>query len=189
MHPQARHSTGPFSSCPIPSHYLIATFGGMKAYQIRTYFPTHTQSVFTALDQQNNILLQCSILELPWRDNERKVSCFPEGIYRVVERRTDKFKRHYHILDVPERSFILQHPGNFTHQIEGCQLPGERFQHLNRDAVPDIINTRATLDKMLRLLGKEYTLYITSFSAPSFPHKVSPSKFWQDHYAKLIIPV
>lgn len=157
----------------------------MKAYQIRTYYPTHTQSVFTAVDDNHNILFQCCILELPWKDNERKISCIPEGIYPVVERRTDKFKRHYHIHNVPDRSFILQHPGNFTAQIEGCQLPGERFQHLNKDVIPDIIQTRSTLDRMLRALGKEYTLYITSFSQPAFPHQVSPSKFWAGQFVSL----
>lgn len=131
-----------------------------NAYLIRRYFPTHTIGVLVAVDEDQNVLLSCSVLELPWVNNEHQKSCIPEGIYRVIERRTAKFGRHYWIQDVPDRTFILQHPGNYTRQILGCQLPGQAFKKLDSDDVPDVINTRVTLDKMLALLGKEYRLTI-----------------------------
>lgn len=156
------------------------------AYLIRTYFATHTLGVFTAVDENHNTIMECSVLELPWKDNTFQISCIPEGKYRVIERRTDKFKRHYHIQDVPNRTYILQHPGNFTRQIEGCQLPGDRFASLNNDKIPDILNTRSTLDKMLKLLGKEYTLFIGSFEAPVHEHKVNPAQYWIDSFKPVI---
>jgi len=151
-----------------------------RAYLIRTYFPTHTLGVFVAVDENNNTLFECQMLELPWKDNNFQVSCIPEGKYLVRERRTDKFKRHYHILDVPNRTFILQHTGNFTRQILGCQLPGSKFVSLNNDEIPDVRDSRIKLNEMLKALGKEYTLFIGSFEPPAFPHQVSPSLYWHN---------
>ena len=132
------------------------------AYIIRKYFKTHTLGVFVAVDENQNVLMSCSILELPWLNNERRRSCIPEGVYQVKERKTARFGRHYWIQDVPERQWILQHAGNYTRQILGCQLPGQAFKKLDSDEIPDIANTRVTLDKMLALLGKEYRLTIFS---------------------------
>lgn len=134
------------------------------AYLIRRYFPTHTMGHLLATNQAGNILFSCCTLELPWLDNATGKSCIPEGIYPVRSRETPKFRQHYHVQEVPGREWILFHPGNYTYQLQGCILPGERFAMLDADAVPDILGTKATLNKMLSLLGKEFTLNV--FSAP-----------------------
>ena len=152
----------------------------IKAYLIREYFATHTLGIFTAIDGAGNCIFQCQVLELPWNDNQRQISCIPEGEYPVKERRTDKFGRHYHIQDVPNRDAILQHGGNYTFQIRGCQLPGAKFMYLNTDAIPDIQSSRKTLDNMLKVLGKEYVLKIGSFDPPTHPHNIHPGQFWLD---------
>lgn len=63
-------------------------------------------------------------LELPWKDNKKRVSCIPEGDYTVVLRdknQSGKFKYdHLHILDVPNRSYILFHVANYPNDILGC---------------------------------------------------------------------
>jgi hypothetical protein len=146
-----------------------------KAFLIRTYYEKCTVGVFVAVGEDGNILMECSMLELPWLDNRQRESCIPEGIFKVIQRRTDKFKRHFHILDVPGRSYILQHTGNYTRQILGCQLPGDKLLHLNQDGITDIQNSRKTLDRMLALLGKEYELHVGSFGPPLHPHTISPS--------------
>jgi hypothetical protein len=69
---------------------------------------------------------ECETLELPWKDNERRVSCIPEGRYRICERYSDRFDNHLHINDVPARNLILIHPGNMHTDILGCILPGEK---------------------------------------------------------------
>jgi len=147
----------------------------MKAYLIRTYLEHCTIGVFVAQSPGGNVLMECSMLELPWRDNTRKISCIPEGKYRVRIRRTDKFGQHYHILDVPGRDSILQHGGNYTTDILGCQLPGDTLIDINKDGIPDIRNSKATLKKMISLMGAEYTLYIGSFDPPKHPHTISPT--------------
>lgn len=142
------------------------------AYQIREYFPDHTRSIFTGVDPNGNVLISCVILELPWLDNAPQISCIPEMLYTVKRRNSSKFKDHYHILDVPDRGGILQHPGNFTKDIRGCQIPGTQFTHLDKDGIPDIINTRATLNKMMRVMGEEYLLHIGSFNRPKHQHSI-----------------
>jgi hypothetical protein len=158
----------------------------MKAYLIRTYLPDCTIGVFVAQTPGGNVLMECSMLELPWRDNQRKISCIPEGVYRVRIRRTDKFGQHYHILDVPNRDSILQHSGNFTTDILGCQLPGSTIIDLNKDLTPDIRDSKVTLKKMISLLGAEYTLIVGSFEPPKHDHQVNPSQYWADKHAAFV---
>jgi len=74
------------------------------------------------------------VMEPPWRDNRRCISCIPPGVYRVVPYRSPRFRDCLHVLDVPGRSHILIHRGNVggdrakglhTHTL-GCLLPGIR---------------------------------------------------------------
>lgn len=63
-------------------------------------------------------------LELPWKDNERNVSCILCGEYAVVPHDGPKFKDCWRLLEVPERSGILIHIGNTPNDTQGCILPG-----------------------------------------------------------------
>mgnify|MGYP003659039946 CR=1 FL=1 len=67
-------------------------------------------------------------LELAWRDNEKSVSCIPEGIYncRVRLARESASRDYVHLLvqDVPNRSYILFHRGNYPSDSKGCILTG-----------------------------------------------------------------
>jgi hypothetical protein len=40
-------------------------------------------------------------IELPWLDNNKRISCIPIGKYRVVRRYTAKHGNHFHVLNVP----------------------------------------------------------------------------------------
>jgi hypothetical protein len=66
-------------------------------------------------------------LELPWKDNQPRISCIPTGTYEVVFRDDPgsayKYK-HLHVKNVPGRSWILFHVGNFLKDTKGCILPG-----------------------------------------------------------------
>ncbi len=59
-------------------------------------------------------------------------------------------------MNVPGRQGILFHPGNYTRQILGCILPGEKHLFLDGDATPDIANTVATLKKLTDLMKEPY---------------------------------
>ncbi len=151
----------------------------MKVTLLRDYYADHTRGSLLVQDDLGNLVFTCQALELPWRDNAFQVSCIPEGEYDVERRTSAKFKQHFHVKGVPKRTFILLHPGNFTTDILGCILPGKRLTHLNADAVPDIEQTRITLNRLLALLGQSFRLSIRSFTPPPFPHSVAPDEYWK----------
>lgn len=79
-------------------------------------------------------------LELPWRGNQRSVSCIPEGVYPmalrrsgVVERTTGgKYRHGWEVQGVPGRDYIMLHPANVIDDLEGCIAPG-----LSTGVLPD----------------------------------------------------
>ena len=94
----------------------------------------------------------CFTLELPWKNNQNDVSCIPKGIYKVSKRNSSKYGEHLHILDVPNRTFILVHSGNYYKQIQGCVLVGDSLIDLNKDKYKDVTNSKKTLEKLLSIL-------------------------------------
>jgi hypothetical protein len=69
-------------------------------------------------------LVVCHTLELPWRDNERNVSCIPEGRYELRKGMSQKHGVHIRVRDVPGREGILLHPGNHAERdLKGCIAP------------------------------------------------------------------
>ena len=75
----------------------------------------------------------CDTLELPYRDNQRSISCIPIGIYKVRIRypRESATREYLHLLvqEVKDRSFILFHRGNSAKDTRGCILVGQGSQH------------------------------------------------------------
>lgn len=63
-------------------------------------------------------------LELPWKNNARRESCIPTGTYQLKRKYSQRFQRVWEVKDVPGRSDILIHRGNFIHEIQGCILLG-----------------------------------------------------------------
>ena len=71
----------------------------------------------------------CDTLELPYRDNQRSVSCIPTGEYKVRMRypRESATRDYLHLLvqEVKDRQFILFHRGNSAKSTRGCVLVGQ----------------------------------------------------------------
>lgn len=115
---------------------------------------------FIMISEIGDIVMQCASLELPWLDNEKNISCIPSGIYAVEKVDSPKFGQGtFHIKNVPNRSSILIHPGNFTRQIKGCVLLGDKFTDLDKDGITDVVNSKATVDKVKKL-ADSFTLTI-----------------------------
>lgn len=94
----------------------------------------------------------CDGLEPPWRANARRVSCIPTGRYPLRLRdwgswhdaALKKFGEPFHkgmieICDVPHRSDILIHWGNYPDDTLGCLLVGQAA--LERRAVWSSVST------------------------------------------------
>lgn len=67
-------------------------------------------------------------VECPWFGNKPYVSCIPEGVYSlglryspIVHSSSGKeFQEGWEIQDVPNRSYIMFHPGNWPINFKGC---------------------------------------------------------------------
>jgi hypothetical protein len=121
----------------------------------RTYQEKATPSKISVWDG-SEVIFTFFGLELPWKDNTRKISCIPEGSYKTVGRRTPKFGDHFHITDVPNRTWILIHQGNYTRQIQGCLLVGDAHVDMNKDGIIDVKNSVATMKKLNEILPNEF---------------------------------
>jgi hypothetical protein len=106
------------------------------------------------------LVFSCKTLELPWKNNERNVSCIPLGTYEVAKRFNETHKQHFHIQDVPNRNWILIHSGNYYSDIRGCVLVGLKHIDINNDGVLDISNSRETLAKLYQILPDSFSLQI-----------------------------
>ena len=90
------------------------------------------RDTFTEVSTIGNLYLDgewlCDTLENPYLNNQRNISCIPEGQYKVRLRtaRESATKDYLHLLvqDVPDRSLILFHSGNTAKDTRGCVLVG-----------------------------------------------------------------
>lgn len=97
--------------------------------------------------------------ELPWRNNEQRVSCIPKGYYKVVRRTSPKYGEHFHILDVPNRQLILIHHGNFPRDVKGCVAVGAARGELSGEAA--VLDSKNTMRKLIATLPKSFYLQVT----------------------------
>ena len=95
----------------------------MVIFLTRTYFPNGTNG---KLECEGKLISYT--IELPWKRNETKVSCIPEGEYFIRKRYSNKFNWHLEVLNVENRKFILIHPANNALlELNGCIAPVTQF--------------------------------------------------------------
>ncbi len=105
-------------------------------------------------------VFSCKTLELPWLDNQVRVSCIPEGKYTVKKRNSPKYDDHFHIQDVPGRTYILIHHGNYYTDILGCVLVGTSHMDINNDGLRDVTASRNTMKKLNEILPDEFEIEV-----------------------------
>lgn len=102
--------------------------------------------------------------ELPWRDNRSNLSHIPAGRYRVeylARSASGKYRDIYHVLNVPGRTGILIHAGNYAGDSLqglctdswGCLLPGLRLGRMNGQRV--VLASRGGMDALHALTGRQ----------------------------------
>lgn len=143
----------------------------MKAILCRKYRETQTEGELKIYEEElGELLFSCKTLELPYRDNERNVSCIPEGVYRVVYRYSKKYKHHLHITGVDGRSLILIHHGNYVGSpnpktglpdIRGCVLVGKDHVDITGDGIKEVTSSKVTMRKLMEIAPKGFTLKVT----------------------------
>jgi hypothetical protein len=86
--------------------------------------------------QENNHTIVIT-LERRWMNNAQFVSCIPIGIYKCKLIDSSKgtlqsgrfAHKAYWVLDVPERTEVTIHVGNYLKDIEGCIAVGRKYAH------------------------------------------------------------
>lgn len=100
-------------------------------------------------------------LEPPWKENKRNESCIPEGTYEAVLYDSPSKGIVYLLKDVPDRSMIEIHKGNFNKDSTGCILVGSGFQYIDDDSEIDVSGSTATLNKIFEITkGEDLTIII-----------------------------
>jgi hypothetical protein len=75
-------------------------------------------------DIRHNGTRICYTIELPWKNNQRRVSSIPAGRYPLSKRYSQKFKSHILLENVKDRDYILIHPANNAmRELNGCIAP------------------------------------------------------------------
>ena len=117
-------------------------------------------------DSQHNILMQFDSLELPWRNNQRRVSCVPVGTYVVKRKYSFRFGWCYSLAFVKNRDGILIHKGNYHTNTLGCILIGNGLADINDDGEKDVLNSLTSMKNLLNCLKTTTTIKIVkSFSS------------------------
>ena len=103
----------------------------------------------------------CYTLELPWHNNQRNISCIPAGTYDVEIRKSPRYGNVYHVKEVPDRSYILIHSGNwagdkskgYRTNVAGCILLGQKRGILAGQLA--VLNSRITINRFMREMENE----------------------------------
>lgn len=107
------------------------------------------------MSHDDQVIMSGVTMELPWKDNQKDISCIPVGTYPVELFHSIKFGKCFKIQGVPGRDAILIHKGNYNRDTHGCILPGKDFADLDKDGNQDITASGATVD----LLVKYFEMY------------------------------
>lgn len=112
-------------------------------------------------------------LELPWEENKQSVSCIPCGLYLCEMDQSPRWGMTYHVRDVPGRTHILFHKGNWAGRksmpelqtkTAGCILVGSDRGPIppyeNQDAVR--ASGQALVEMMTHLKEEPFELLILS---------------------------
>jgi hypothetical protein len=95
-----------------------------------------------------NGTIVCYTIELPWLENQKRISCIPEGEYILQKRFSPKFKWHLHLMNVPGRDLILIHPANDAKkELLGCIAPVTKLTGIGKGS-----SSRKALEKLKKLV-------------------------------------
>lgn len=130
--------------------------------RIKNYKHSDKQTIGTGyvFNESNGIKYTFCTLELPWKDNARRISCIPEGEYEVIKHVSPKFGKCLWVQDVPERSEILVHQSNFVRELLGCIATGKTHTDIDGDGLLDVTSSRQTMKELLEVLPDKFTLKI-----------------------------
>lgn len=116
----------------------------------RAYYKEGTNGTLFIAKQFSKKIFLSHTIELPWRNNQKNISCIPEGTYMISTRYSKKFGNHLLVENVACRSLILLHPANNAKkELEGCIAP---VSYLN--GIGEGVYSRKAMKKLLSLVSQ-----------------------------------
>ena len=104
---------------------------------------------------------KCFTLELPWKNNEKNISCIPRALaYQGEKHESTSNGSVVAINNVLNRTHIQIHSANFLRQLKGCIAVGDSIKFLDGDSLPDVTNSKNTLKKLLAILPSKFMIEI-----------------------------
>lgn len=135
----------------------------MKAVISRTYNATETIGTISVWDGERPVLSRKTI-ELPDNGNQKNTSCIPEGAYDVEKITSSTRGEVFYVKDVPGRTGILIHKGNYAAGSHvdtlGCILPGMGFEDINDDGNIDVFDSTRAMNDLLAVLPDKFKVTI-----------------------------
>jgi len=116
---------------------------------------------------ETDLKFSCKALELPWLNNQKKISCIPAGDYMCKIRKSPK-KGNKEVFLVCEldgshvngRTYIQIEWGNYHHDILGCILTGSAHRDIDGDGYRDVTSSRKTFSEFKAMVPDEFPLKI-----------------------------
>jgi len=136
----------------------------------RNYFDKQTEGVLE-IWERCFMLWKFNCLELPYLDNQKSISCIPEGKYLFTKEIQSNRGKVLRIHNVKNRSGILMHFGNYAGSInprtkkpdtKGCILPGASLVDFDNDGYREVTSSKKSMDIIYDLLPDKGTIEIRS---------------------------
>lgn len=113
-------------------------------------------------------------MELPWKENRRRVSCIPAGTYPAFLHKSPKFGDSLWVKNVPDRSEILIHKGNYNRDTLGCILPGKDLVDIDGDGNKDVTSSSKTMKVLLNAIKEHLTEKEPIFVSIEWKPEINP---------------
>jgi len=101
-------------------------------------------------------------LEPPFLDNKKNESCIPTGTYGLVPYDSSRLGKCFLVKDVPNRTDILIHVGNFIDETTGCILVGTGVWKWRERNGSQLLNSRDAMNFLLSIIIKPIVLHISN---------------------------
>jgi len=130
----------------------------MKTVVIHRDFQDDKQTLgtFYVVGEDRTVIFKSECIERGWQDNERNISCYPEGAYPLELEYSNKFGMDlWELKEIPNRSECKIHSANYARQLNGCTALGETRADIDGDGYYDVTNSKKTVDAFHKVMGTD----------------------------------